>query len=135
MTINSPRYNRGGCQYEDLDSDYYYESIQINVIQSEIYTLSSIGTINAYGYLYKHHFNPHSSSERLLFYDDEGCFSNQFKITAELEFNVTYILIMTTFRSYIRGNFSILVSGSNNVTFSRISEFNIRLLTSIKFVY
>ena len=81
-----------------------------------------MGQIPTYGYMYQQHFNPYSYSERLITYSSLGCPSNQFKMTTELQSGVTYILIVTTFGSNIRGNFSVIAFGPNNVTFKQISK-------------
>ena len=125
MTINSSRHSREYCNF----LDNYYESIQIDVSQSGNYTFSSISKMNPVGYLYKQHFNPRSLSERLLFYNKEGCSSNQFKIIAKLQSNVTYILIVSV--SFVGlDNFLLLVSGPGNVSFNKISTFSAQLAIS-----
>ena len=122
MTDNSPRYGRDNCE----SLYYYYESLQINVIQSGVYTMVSTGTRSTYGHLFKQHFNPYSLSERLLSFNYEGCSeTHQFKIITELQSNVTYVLIVTTRLGDMMGNFSILASGPNNVTFYHISKSNV----------
>lgn len=121
MTKKSSKYGRLYCQYPD----YYYESIQINLIESGTYALSSISNIIMYGYLFEQHFNPYSISERLLSYNSANCPSNQFKIAIELQYNVTYILIVTTFFKDETGDFLILVSGPNNVTLNKISKYDV----------
>lgn len=121
MTQNSLKYGRQNCQ----SPNFYYESININVIQSGIYTLSSISDISLHGYLFKQHFNSYRSSERLLFDDAVGCLWNDFKITIELQSSVTYVLVVTTTNENSIGDFLILASGPNNVTFNRISKSNI----------
>jgi len=92
--------------------------------------LSSIDSIfEPIGYLYKQHFNPYNPSEGLLFSNTYGCHFSQFKITTDLQSNMTYILIVTTSIERYIGNFSILVTGPNNVIFNSTSKFNILIAT------
>lgn len=121
MTENSPKYGYIDCEF----SDYYYESIQINVIQSGYYTFSSKTDIDIMRQLYKQHFNSHSSSERLLNGDDINCPLVENKFITELQSTMTYIIVVTT-RSYDKtGNYSILIFGPSNVIFNHISKSNI----------
>ena len=117
------------CYLENtLDSDYYYEPMQINVIQSGDYALSSVdSTDRVVGYLYKEHFNEFMPEERLILRPSDTCPTDEFKIISELQSSVTYILIMTAepTSSRLESNFSILVSGPNNITFNPISMFHI----------
>ena len=113
FTRYSPHYGDESCQ----SSDFSYESIQINVIQSGNYTLSSVNNLNTHGSLYEQHFNPYSPSERLLSHNFFGCPQMQFKIIAELLSNVTYILITEIPGNDWIGELSVLGTGTNNVIF------------------
>ena len=105
---------------------HYYEPIQINVVQSGNYTVSSIDNIyGVMGYLYKKHFNEFMPEERLIAHKSSGCPKDEFKIITELKSSVTYILIMVPRVEIPKDNISILVSGPNNITFNPISESNI----------
>jgi len=134
------------CRYKDSQHSkfYYYEPIQINVVQSGNYTLSSVDSFNIierlYGYLYKEHFNEFIFDQQLIAVnsDDDLCPNEELKIITELQSSVTYILIMTPryssptdiltmtprYSSPI-DDISILVSGPNNITFNVISKSNI----------
>jgi len=117
--------------YTLFSSFNYYEPIQINVIQSGNYTLSSVGNLyGATGYLYKKHFNEFNPYERLITHNSDGCLQNEFKIITELQSSVTYILIIVPNSLRSTGNFSIVVSGPNNVTFNPISKFHIEPICS-----
>ena len=109
---------------------YYYEAIQVNVVTSGCYTLRSISTVNTYGYLYKHNFNPFNSSENLLSKDHHSGDDGQFKLARYLENRTKYILVVTTYYENVRGKFSIFVSGSNNVSLNRFSEYMYCLLNN-----
>jgi len=104
--------------------NYSYEPIQINVVQSGNYTLSSVDNRLScmMGYLYKEHFSEYTSYERLIAHNSHGCPNDEFKIITELQSSVTYILIMMPICSLSRDNSSILIFGPNNITFNPISK-------------
>ena len=125
MTQNNPAFDSEYC----LTSNAYDEYIQINVIKSGNYTLSIISSdIPISGYLYEQHYNSHGSSESLPGNIKQGCpiDLNQLKIITELQRSMTYILTLGTsyWDSTNNYNYSILVSGPNNVTFNYISKSN-----------
>ena len=103
--------------------NYYYEPIQINVVQSGNYTMSSVDSHLPYitGSLYKEHFDQFILDKRLIARNLNGCPNGEFKIITELQSSVTYILIMAVYVSVFGGN-SLLVSGPNNITFNPISK-------------
>ena len=110
---------------------HYYEPIQINVVQSGNYTVSSIDNIyGAMGSLYKEHFNEFMPEERLIAHKLNGCPNREFKIITELQSSVTYILIMMPIYPQLINNFSIVVFGPNNITFNQISKSNIKSIIS-----
>jgi hypothetical protein len=98
--------------------------IEVNVMTSGLYFISTDSDIDVYGYIYKHHFNPLNQAENLLFEDDDGCEDKQFKFAANLQSGVTYGLVTTTFAPEKTGNFMIFASGLSNVNFSPISEYS-----------
>ena len=110
---------------------FYYEPIQINVVQSGNYTMSSVdyrlGTVM--GSLYKEHFDQFILDKRLIARNSYGCPDGEFKIITELQASVTYILIMAVYVPVSESN-SLLVSGPNNITFNPISKSNIESIVS-----
>ena len=102
----------------------YYESIQINVVQSGNYTMSSVDSrlYGIRGSLYKEHFDPFILDKRLIARNLNGCPNGEFKIITELQSSVTYILIVTSTITPSVNNFSIVVFGPNNITFNQISK-------------
>lgn len=126
LTNNNQKYKRK-CGAPN----FFYEAIQINVVTSGFYSLSSLSGIDLYGYLYTMYFNPYNPTERLIFDDDGCCPDYQFKISDSLQPNSTYVLIVTTYKENTRGNFSILASGLDNVIFSPISKSNLSSIISI----
>ncbi len=118
LTTDSQAYARTGCD----ESNYYYETIQVNVVTSGVYILSSNSSINTYGYIYRDHFNPINSSDNLLSEDDQHCENNQFKLVIDIQSSTTYVLVVTTYSPKVTGPFSIFAYGPNNIILNRISE-------------
>mgnify|MGYP006940051982 CR=1 FL=1 len=106
--------------------------MQINVVQSGNYTISSVDSrpIGITGSLYKEHFDPFILDKRLIARNVEGCPRHEFKIITELQSSVTYVLIMMPIYPQLINNFSIVVFGPNNITFNQISKSNIKSIIS-----
>ncbi|CAF1044965.1 unnamed protein product [Adineta steineri] len=116
LTPTSRKYAREKCRL----ANYYYEEIEMNVITSGSYTITSHSNINIIGYLYKDRFNPWNILENLISQNDEGCDNNQFQIIVDLNANSTYVLVVTTYSSNITGKFLISASGPNKINFNLI---------------
>ncbi|CAF3936588.1 unnamed protein product [Adineta steineri] len=116
LTEGSPIYYRD-CQVPQC----HYETLQIHVNTTGLYVLWSENNINAYGYIYQNDFNPLKPSENLLLSHDGECNDEQFKLIIDLEINTRYILVVTTHDPKIIGNFSVFISGPNNVSLSPFS--------------
>jgi len=122
LNANSRSYGLENCH----DQNYFYESIQINVVQSGNYALTGSSGEKLSGHLYVKHFDSHNPSERLYLQNQGDCSEKKFKIIAYLQSNISYILIMSRHRSLMLTghiDIEILVSGVNNVTLNRIREF------------
>jgi len=119
LTSDSQTYARISCELEK----YYYEAIQVKVFTAGTYTFGSISSIDTYGYLYESDFNPFNPTVNLQAQNDNGCGNLQLQIITELQMNRTCILIVSTSSPNATGLFSIFVSGPNNVTLNRISEY------------
>ncbi|CAF1633182.1 unnamed protein product, partial [Adineta steineri] len=109
LTTSSQTYSRD-CR----KSNYYYETIRVNVMETGYYALSSVSSMDTFGNIYKDDFNPMNPSENLQ--DYRSCSFQDFKFIAYLYTGITYILVMTTYSPNVTGNFSILTSGPNNIT-------------------
>jgi hypothetical protein len=119
LTTNSSAYSRTSGA-----SKYYYETIQVKVVEAGWYVLTSASIVNTYGYIYKSNFNPFNPFENLLFQDDDkSCEPHQFQLITHLQPSVTYVLVVTTFSPQVTGDFSIRVFGPNNVRLNRIGEY------------
>jgi len=118
LTFNNQKYARA----QNLTSNYYYESIRIMVNTTGIYTFTSVGTVDAYGYLYVSNFDPLNPSTNLITEDDQSDFDNQFRFSVFLDAGVPYILVYTTYVHDTMGSFSIIASGPDNVYFIPINK-------------
>jgi hypothetical protein len=125
LTTNSQTYSGGFPR-----ADYYYEAIQVNVVDTGCYILRRNSTVDTFGYLYKDNFSPPCQSENPLSEDDDSGGGGQFKLTTYLQISTTYVLVVTTSSPNVRGNFSIFVSGSNNVSLNRKSGYMYCLLSN-----
>jgi hypothetical protein len=79
--------------------------------------------MDAYGLIYRNTFNPLNPAENLLQAEDDGGSDLQFRLNIRLSGDITYILVMTTYRSKVTGAFSIVALGANKVTFKRLSKY------------
>jgi hypothetical protein len=120
LTTMSPSYARAGSS---RPPPYYYEAIQVKVMEAAFYSLRSNSNIITYGYMYNDSFNPCDPSLNLISDDDESGDGNQFRLISSLLANTTYILVVTTYSPSETGNFSILVSDPNDVTVNYFSEY------------
>lgn len=121
LTTSSPKYSRN-C----IELNYFYQALEVNVVEDGFYTFGSRSKINTYGYFYEGKFNPFDPSMNAIQQDDDGGCSEQFKLTAYLRKQTTYTLIVTTYNPIVTGSFSILVLGSNNVTLTDKGEYSVR---------
>jgi hypothetical protein len=103
--------------------NYYYEAIQVDVVESGCYNLASNSTFDTYAYIYKGNFNPIIATSSLLSESDRSFYSNQFELITSLQVNTTYVLVVTTVDPRVTGIFSVIVTGPNNVSLNRISEY------------
>ena len=118
LTTDSPTYYRD-CQIPKC----HYETLELYVITKGVYVLCSESNINTVGYIYKNDFDSLKQFENLLLQHDGYCNDGQFKLIIDLEINTRYILVVTTYRSNTLGNFSIFISGPDNVTVNYFSKY------------
>jgi len=119
LNNKSPKHTSFNCR----QLDHYYEALEINVSTSGFYMFSSESSLNAYGYLYEHQFNLYDSIDTSLAQSDHLCYDDQLRIIAYLEFNITYILIITTHYAYAnqKGPFSVFVKGPDAIEIKQMS--------------
>jgi hypothetical protein len=119
LTADSPTY------YRDFEiPKCHYETLEIKVATKGVYVLWSESNINnTYGYIYKNDFNILKPFQNLLLQHDGYCNDGQFKLFINLEINTRYVLVVTTHRPKTIGNFSITISGPENITVNHISKY------------
>lgn len=116
LTTNSSMFTRiNGA------TNYYYEAIRVIVYISGTYNFISSSNLNTYGYLYVNNFNTSNLNLNLVAQDDDNGGNLQFRFTAFLQPNVTYILVVTTYSPGVTGSFSIIASGALTVSLNRTS--------------
>lgn len=118
LTTNTQTYSRVCGR-----SNYYYETIQVNVQETGNYSFGGVSNIKTYGYIYNNSFDPFNPIENLLSQDGYGCGTFKFQFTVHLQVNTTYVLVVTTFSPNVQGNFSVYVVGPNNVSLNSTSEY------------
>ena len=89
---------------------------------------SKNNNIHLYGYIYKDYFDALKPFENLLLQHDGSCNDGEFKLIVQLQINVRYVLVVTTYRPNTLGNFSIFISGPNNISFSHIDGCYVRAI-------
>ncbi|CAF0764693.1 unnamed protein product [Adineta steineri] len=125
--------NNNEIYYRDCNKqNFYYESIQVKVIESGYYSFHGSGDIDPYGSIYKIKFSPLDPSENLLDQDSGGGSAFQFRLDIHLAVDMIYVLVVTTFDSKETGKFSILIFGKNKVILERLSTPVIQLIYSSK---
>jgi hypothetical protein len=118
LTENGQTYSRN-CRI----SNYYYETIQMNVVTAGFYSISGKSPLDIYGYIYKDNFNPLNPFENLYSQNGFSCDGRQFTLTTNLQIGTAYVLVVTTFYPNETGAFSIFVSGPDNISLNRTSEY------------
>ncbi|CAF1083142.1 unnamed protein product [Adineta steineri] len=136
-TYSSSLTNNNQIYYRDCNKqNFYYESIQVNVIESGYYNFRGRGDIDPYGSIYKNKFNPFDPSENLLDQDYDRSSDIQFKFDIHLDVDMIYVLVVTTYDSKETGKFSILIFGKNKVILERLSTpVNIQLKYSLELTH
>ncbi|CAF1357311.1 unnamed protein product [Adineta ricciae] len=111
LTVNSPKYCR-----DYKKPNYYYETLEINVMKNGLYVIWSKSEIDTYGYIYKDIFDPLQPFGNSLTQHSGKCNQHQLKFFIDLEKNTKYILVVTTYYPNTTGNFSVFISGESNAT-------------------
>jgi hypothetical protein len=93
------------------------------VVTAGFYSFSDKSNVDLYGYIYKDNFNPLNPFENIHLQNGFNCFGRHFRLTPNLQIGNTYILVVTTVYPKETGAFSIFVSGPENASLNRISEY------------
>ncbi|CAF1398661.1 unnamed protein product [Adineta steineri] len=123
QTVYASELTKKSSQYwrDCTSSKSYYEAIQVNAHRSGLYTFVSKSNMNTYGSIYKDYFNPSNPLGNRYSHDNNSCNQKEFRFTVALEISIIYILVVTTFTSDTVGEFSIFISGPNNVDLKNIN--------------
>ncbi|CAF1224050.1 unnamed protein product [Adineta ricciae] len=101
---------------------YYYETVQLTIQVTGVYTFTSNGSCSAYGDIYQDEFHPENLSLNKIVVNAENRSGRQFTINVELSQNGRYVLVvMTNCSDSSLGQFSILASGPTNVQFKKLA--------------
>lgn len=118
LTKNNPK-------RRDRRSDsFYYQAIDLQVFQTGNYTFISSSVIDTAGYIYNGTFSPFNMDINLIgkFYD-ECLYLIEHRLIIHLHINTTYLVVITTHKPDVLGNYSIIVSGRNTIDLSPISKY------------
>ena len=95
-------------------NNYYYQSIQILVDRSDIYSITIDSSASLYAYLYNNSFDSNNPSTNLITSDFNQFNNRNFTFSTNLNTGVVYILVITTINPNITGSFRVIVSGRGN---------------------
>ena len=127
LTTNNPTFHQTDCEFI-RHSWFYYESIQINVIESGNYTFSIISQSFVLGISwYEQYFNPYTEYESLNQPSRINCpgIADSYKLTVKLQSDVTYILVVATITSPWIDKFSVLSFGPNRIILNKLRKCNV----------
>jgi hypothetical protein len=119
LTANSSTYSLTVCGA----SRYFYEAIQVTVLENGCYSLKSNSSVNTIGFIYKDMFVPFAPREKLISKNDDRLNNGQYQLPIYLQTKTTYVLVVTTYSPNVTGTFSISASGPSNISLKRISEY------------
>jgi len=94
----------------------------VQVKTTGYYTFDSSSSFDTYGYLYQENFYPSYPSYNLMSSDDDSAGSGQFQLTGNLQSDIKYVLVFTTYAQRTTGPFSIIASGPDDVSLELISN-------------
>jgi len=101
---------------------YYYQAIQMISSMNGTYIFFSNSSIDTYGYFYYDSFDPLHPLENLITSDDDSNSARQFRISATLQFQRKYILVVTTYGIRITGDFLIKAVGPTSIDLTPMNQ-------------
>ena len=108
---------------------FFYEAIQIEVLESGCYDFIGNSTFDTYVNLYKDHFDPILPTNNLLLEISGDLHDHRFELQTSLLIDRKYIFVVTTLFPNATGIFSVIANGRNRIKFNRIGEcFSFQLL-------
>lgn len=97
---------------------YYFQALRISVSRTGFYAIKSGGSMDTRGYIYRYSFDPSTPLSNLLMDNDDSGGFPQFLLHIYLQEFSTYIVVVTTHREYVTGNFSLTAQGVGSVSFA-----------------
>jgi hypothetical protein len=113
--MNSRTYSLTGCELPQ-----FYDSFQVNVIESGCYNVTSNNSVKTFYSIYKNNFSPLNPFENLVSQNDGTLNNSQFGLIAYLQSETTYVLVVATYETE---GFSLIISGQNNVSLKHFSKY------------
>ena len=113
-TLKSPKLSRN---LQQPSQNYFYEAIQVSVLNRATYTFIGKSSINTYGYIYDDYFDDHDLNRNLISKANNSDGNGEFKMTTLLQPGHRYILVATTYNPEVTGEFSVVCFGPNAVKF------------------
>ena len=98
------------------NKDYSYDAFQLIISTNGKYSLRSNSSIDTYGCLYRNSFHPINVHRNLLICNDNSGDDQQFLIIGDLQSNMTYILVVTTYEYLTIGNYSMISIGPSLIS-------------------
>ena len=117
LTSNSPLF----AGLNITTGGYRYQSIQLTVSTSGTYRFQSNGTLGLSVYLYTPAFTATSQFTNLINSDDLSAAGLQFDFSNDLQANVVYVLVITTYIASNTGSYTLTVTGPATIVFTDIS--------------
>ncbi|CAF1461662.1 unnamed protein product [Adineta ricciae] len=111
LTNGHPRFSRTLFN----PRNYHYEAVEVTVHETDFYILTANSSVDLYGHVYKDDFHRFNPSKNLIAWFGKCCRKDQFKFTLELQANMKYILVVTTYDPNVTGPFSIITYGSHRL--------------------
>ena len=90
---------------------YFYQAVRVSVETPGNYVIACSSSMDTFGYLYQNRFDPNYNTINLMMSDDDSAGERQFALRANLQANITYIVIVTTYNFQEIGSFSLQISG------------------------
>ncbi|UJR06811.1 hypothetical protein I4U23_011098 [Adineta vaga] len=114
----------------EYTNDYYFHAIAVRIFSTGSYSFTSNSTFDTYGSFHHYPVDITIPSQSMIVYDDDNGFDRQFQINLDLKSDQTYVLIVTTYSSYITGWFSIIAEGPSYVQLIHYDNFVLESTTT-----
>lgn len=118
LSTSSPTFSRpnGGPEH------YFYQAIAVTVTLSGNYRFFSNSSIDTYGYFYRNAFFASTPTDNLIAWSDDSAAGQQFFIEIDLQNNINYVLVITTYYAQIMGDFIVVGIGPSRINYTLLAE-------------